>query len=52
MGENADFSGAIARCSKTRGVQYRSWRGQNLSSASFTGDLCTINALAGGGKGK
>ena len=49
MVENANFRGGVAQGSKTRGVQSRSWRGGNLSSASFTGRLSIINALAGGG---
>ena len=41
MDENANFWVEI--------VEYRSWRGQNLSSASFTRRLRIINAFAGGG---
>lgn len=47
MEEKAKFWGEIARGSKTRGFQYRSWREQALSSASFTGSLRTINAPVG-----
>ena len=35
MDENVGFREIVAQDWKTRGFQYRSWRGKSLSTASF-----------------